>query len=899
MRDRTTESAPKQSEVARKTKEPAAPAPTPTSAPTIFDLQRTAGNAAVVSLLTEEPVQLKGLQVGAVHDPAEAEADRIADQVMRNLEAGDIARREDQTVRRVMTDGQIYQATLEEIEDEVEEEADRDAAQQGQSAQQAGTAGDEADEVEADESPAPQNADAGAGAAAAATASGPANANPNAAAPANAGAAANANVGAASSASGGNAAAAATQQPEQQQNAVNRMIRRIVRRSADPDDPSRAPGHGIDGGAVEQGVADRIESARGGGRPMDAETLSRMEDGFGADFSGVRIHEGSQAQELNRSLNAQAFTTGSDIFVGRGGMDDHVLAHELAHTVQQGGSSVRRFMAVSDFEALTYESRTAMKSTAQKEIIKMLTAYKAVGTMTGTPKQFTVAPDKIDTAIELVTNMKRAARAYIDAKNTGPAKDRKARRLAGFVSFETQCTQELTKLNTLKANTTATQAPVVVDSSGLVRLEQHYKGSLSGAMEKAALVVEQLAGNNGDSGEFVLDMEIPVSPGVFVGAHFKFEAKRDGPVQGTPGNVEVGCELGFTVGGNAVFAKIQAGLGGYFKASGRDARAAMKLVSYGLYRRCRESSVIPAGVGNKMWGGSNDDQGRRRAEEWSLNVEREELNDDSGSFVETGGYVSVGAEGDVGIGSVGGEVKGTMGTRTDAMSLRGSAKGGAGERNTMGDNWFAQETTGRAVSSIELSAKTTLVEAFGADLKLVFNFSSGGPSSPTTFQGLELEVRARGTLPGGAFSEKLSSLLLSFVTNVKKLQSGQLQKASTLSQVGAGATTAWGIADTTVTGVEGVPTKDLLKSLVTTGGTGAARSGVTSGGGLVDSASRVGLELCYNLNIDGMDSTATFDIRHISQLSAKIPGLIQGELVRRKRLVGGKNVNDAGWGWVY
>ena len=52
MRDRTTEDAAREVEVARRT--PAAPAET-AAAPSIFDLQRTAGNAAVVSLLTEAP----------------------------------------------------------------------------------------------------------------------------------------------------------------------------------------------------------------------------------------------------------------------------------------------------------------------------------------------------------------------------------------------------------------------------------------------------------------------------------------------------------------------------------------------------------------------------------------------------------------------------------------------------------------------------------------------------------------------------------------------------------------------------------------------------------------------------------------------------------------------------
>ena len=66
-----------------------------------------------------------------------------------------------------------------------------------------------------------------------------------------------------------------------------------------------------------------------------------MESVFGgADFSGVRVHTGDRAAELNRSVRAEAFTTGDDIFFS-GGVDGsssagrELLAHELTHVVQQ------------------------------------------------------------------------------------------------------------------------------------------------------------------------------------------------------------------------------------------------------------------------------------------------------------------------------------------------------------------------------------------------------------------------------------------------------------------------------------------------------------------------------------------------------------------------------------
>lgn len=106
--------------------------------------------------------------------------------------------------------------------------------------------------------------------------------------------------------------------------------------------------HGPEGGEVEPGVTRQIQAARGGGRPLDDGVRGSMESGFGADFSNVRVHTGTQADSLNRSLNARAFTVGSDIFFKGGEYNPgssggkKLLAHELTHTVQQGAAQAKR-----------------------------------------------------------------------------------------------------------------------------------------------------------------------------------------------------------------------------------------------------------------------------------------------------------------------------------------------------------------------------------------------------------------------------------------------------------------------------------------------------------------------------------------------------------------------------
>jgi hypothetical protein len=79
-----------------------------------------------------------------------------------------------------------------------------------------------------------------------------------------------------------------------------------------------------------------------------------MEAAFGADFSGVRIHTGAEADAVGSALNARAFTAGQDIFFREGEYDAgsavgrELLAHELAHVLQQGSGAARDSLTISE-----------------------------------------------------------------------------------------------------------------------------------------------------------------------------------------------------------------------------------------------------------------------------------------------------------------------------------------------------------------------------------------------------------------------------------------------------------------------------------------------------------------------------------------------------------------------
>ncbi len=84
------------------------------------------------------------------------------------------------------------------------------------------------------------------------------------------------------------------------------------------------------------------------GRPLEPETRASLEPSLGRDLSAVRVHTGPLAEESARAIDAQAFTIGQDVFFDSGRYDPRtsrgqwLLAHELAHTVQQRGPGAAR-----------------------------------------------------------------------------------------------------------------------------------------------------------------------------------------------------------------------------------------------------------------------------------------------------------------------------------------------------------------------------------------------------------------------------------------------------------------------------------------------------------------------------------------------------------------------------
>jgi hypothetical protein len=142
------------------------------------------------------------------------------------------------------------------------------------------------------------------------------------------------------------------EQPEREERAPLAQLASDVGNQAFASTLGRSPlardavqGEGIQAdGTVHPDVQSSIDSTRGAGTSLDAGVAGRMQESLG-DLSDVRVHTDDTADTLNRSVSARAFATGTDVYFAKGeyspgsASGDKLIAHELAHVVQQRGSA--------------------------------------------------------------------------------------------------------------------------------------------------------------------------------------------------------------------------------------------------------------------------------------------------------------------------------------------------------------------------------------------------------------------------------------------------------------------------------------------------------------------------------------------------------------------------------
>ena len=97
---------------------------------------------------------------------------------------------------------------------------------------------------------------------------------------------------------------------------------------------------------VTPSLATNIHALNGSGSRLPDTTRAFFEPRFGADFSQVRVHTDARTTDSAKSVNAKAFTVGSDIYFANGqdapsiSTGDETLAHELTHVAQNDNGLV-------------------------------------------------------------------------------------------------------------------------------------------------------------------------------------------------------------------------------------------------------------------------------------------------------------------------------------------------------------------------------------------------------------------------------------------------------------------------------------------------------------------------------------------------------------------------------
>lgn len=112
------------------------------------------------------------------------------------------------------------------------------------------------------------------------------------------------------------------------------------------------------------------------GDPLELGTRTDMESRFGSSFRDVRIHTGALAAESARAVYAHAYTVGEHIVFDSGQYQPHttegqrLLAHELAHTIQQHGLQKSGGPVASDksgdYQHLESEAEGAARTVMQR-----------------------------------------------------------------------------------------------------------------------------------------------------------------------------------------------------------------------------------------------------------------------------------------------------------------------------------------------------------------------------------------------------------------------------------------------------------------------------------------------------------------------------------------------------
>gem|GEM_PF-2969816 len=626
----------------------------------------------------------------------------------------------------------------------------------------------------------------------------------------------------------------AEEDEEVQMMPLGEVFSSLAQRAEEDEEVQTKPLVQRSGSGFEAGAAfeSRLGAARGGGSALPDTTRSFMEERFGADFSGVRVHTDGQAHDLNHSIQAKAFTTGQDVFFRQGAYNPDstdgksLLAHELTHVVQQSGRGIRRkssvkpallnasgrlqrLWTVEEFKEKTYKGRLSGRSQPLKDIEALLKEYSEL-----VPS----SPNDIKTAKDMLLEILEHTLNWISDHTVDDGKEDTSNRMQGMLAFKNYIeTVEQVHLNRLEdelgKNTETKDVPIAESrrEGKLQAIRDSYQGSAKSMLNRVGFLLDTAVPNPGDKSKLDIEVKIPVDPQAvgFLGVHLVCQAERKK-------TTELNARMEMTVIGGAKIANIlelKGELGGYFEAQAANSDQVMKIISYALYRRFVESKFLPAEIANYMWGGSTSVKGYAKAERWAANVEKEVFDKNSGAYVETGAIAAGSAGVDASAGGVGlkgkAALKGTMGTRYTAESIK-KVKA-LGTTHTYKGRGDTQAKAGKSIYVIEPSLEFA-VGMFKVSGKAKLTFGDHATKGRPTLTEWALEAAAQGSFPldknvlGGApmvIAQQINGMV----------QHARAEGSAKSSNPGQTAGLMMGMAeDTTIaaTQLAGLPQKDFV-----------------------------------------------------------------------------------------
>ncbi len=132
------------------------------------------------------------------------------------------------------------------------------------------------------------------------------------------------------------------EQPEPEPEAEVQKAPELIQEEEEEEAQPKGVNQG--GGEASAQTEREIRQRDGAGQPLPDPTRGQMEAGIGASFADIRVHTDPAAAALSQQLGARAFAFGRNVFFGAGEFNpgtpsgDFLIAHELAHTVQQGAA---------------------------------------------------------------------------------------------------------------------------------------------------------------------------------------------------------------------------------------------------------------------------------------------------------------------------------------------------------------------------------------------------------------------------------------------------------------------------------------------------------------------------------------------------------------------------------